>query len=625
MLNLSDEEEDYLDDEKHTQIDKLISSYQSAVSYEDQSKRKSSNFDLYSNGNSSSDVIDKLRDQFIQQCFCCLICIEHVLKDQAIWSCQSCRSSYHLQCIQRWANENVAKFSLQDQNWEHPSNENSKLSGFKWHCPKCRFEYGFREIPKDYRCFCGKVQNPKLDPWLLPHSCGAVCKRSFACNHQCLMLCHPGQCPPCPKIVESTCFCGKSSPKTNRCYLSAWSCNKPCGKVLGCGLHRCASKCHEGPCNACTETFERKCSCGKKISVRPCVEQTAWSCVTPCGKKLPCGKHTCSAICHAKNCPPCAESNAARSCPCGKMKYDTEVDCLDDLKCCGDTCGKIMDCGIHRCVERCHKGPCGSCSQTRVKRCRCGAKEKEFTCGKEYLCEMKCKEKRDCGKHLCNRKCCPGGPEFRPSPCELICQKSLQCGNHKCAQPCHSGPCYPCTLTQEVKCRCGKTTIKVPCGEERRVKPPKCKQLCDAKPVCKHDRRTPHKCHFGDCPPCKQTCNLKMKCGHQCPVLCHKGLLIDVNKSALKKSSTPWDKPQPKFELVDEPCPPCEFPRPVGCFGGHVIENVPCYRAAAFDCGRPCGLILKCGNHKCSLPCHAAKDQACENCDEKCSLPRFGG
>lgn len=40
------------------------------------------------------------------------------------------------------------------------------------------------------------------------------------------------------------------------------------------------------------------------------------------------------------------------------------------------------------------------------------------------------------------------------------------------------GSCNPCPETVDVKCNCGKTVIKVPCGRERTIKPPKCKQLC---------------------------------------------------------------------------------------------------------------------------------------------------
>lgn len=38
------------------------------------------------------------------------------------------------------------------------------------------------------------------------------------------------------------------------------------------------------------------------------------------------------------------------------------------------------------------------------KKCRCGMHEKELPCSKEFTCETKCKQTKDCEKHPCNRK-----------------------------------------------------------------------------------------------------------------------------------------------------------------------------------------------------------------------------
>ena len=37
----------------------------------------------------------------------CLICISEVKKKDAIWSCQACHCSFHLNCIQRWAQDSI--------------------------------------------------------------------------------------------------------------------------------------------------------------------------------------------------------------------------------------------------------------------------------------------------------------------------------------------------------------------------------------------------------------------------------------------------------------------------------------------------------------------------------------
>ena len=33
---------------------------------------------------------------------------------------------------------------------------------------------------------------------------------------------------------------------------------------------------------------------------------------------------------------------------------------------CGDTCGKLLECGSHYCADKCHRGTCGSCLQVSV-------------------------------------------------------------------------------------------------------------------------------------------------------------------------------------------------------------------------------------------------------------------
>ena len=49
------------------------------------------------------------------------------------------------------------------------------------------------------------------DPWIAPHTCGELCGKALpgACGHTCLLLCHPGPCPPCPLVVDAPCHCGR--------------------------------------------------------------------------------------------------------------------------------------------------------------------------------------------------------------------------------------------------------------------------------------------------------------------------------------------------------------------------------------------------------------------------------
>lgn len=92
-------------------------------------------------------------------------------------------------CVQRWSKDTITQ---KKQALEGPILV--KQTKVCWCCPKCRFEYGSEDIPSKYLCFCTKTENPKYEPFLVPHSCGEICKKDLVpkCGHQCLLLCHPG-------------------------------------------------------------------------------------------------------------------------------------------------------------------------------------------------------------------------------------------------------------------------------------------------------------------------------------------------------------------------------------------------------------------------------------------------
>jgi hypothetical protein len=77
-------------------------------------------------------------------------------------------------------------------------------------------------------------------------------------------------------------------------------------------------------------------------------------------------------VCHVGKCGVCPFSGI-RSCPCGKQTYDG-MSCADKVPTCGETCGKLLPCGVHRCQDRCHQGECtAQCRGPALKSCRCGA------------------------------------------------------------------------------------------------------------------------------------------------------------------------------------------------------------------------------------------------------------
>ncbi|CAG2239166.1 NFXL1 [Mytilus edulis] len=259
----------------------------------------------------------------------CLVCIENIKREEAKEFTSKCTNQMRILM------QNLYRGTVQS-------------AGQSSHRSKC---------PTRYTCFCEKVIEPKFDPWLVPHSCGQTCGKKLKpeCGHTCLLLCHPGPCPPCPKTVRVTCYCQKQSPQIKRCSARTWSCGQPCGHQLTCGQHRCQDPCHSGDCQPCTKTSKQKCMCSKSVAVRECATPQ-WQCDEPCGKRLACGNHVCEKVCHGGNCGPCPRSGL-RKCPCGKT--EDSLPCTEDIPTCGDTCGKMLDCGIHTCPERCHTGSCG--------------------------------------------------------------------------------------------------------------------------------------------------------------------------------------------------------------------------------------------------------------------------
>lgn len=185
----------------------------------------------------------------------------------------------------------------------------------------------------------------------------------------------------------------------------------------------------------------------------------------------------------------------------------------------------------------------------------------------------------------------------------------LSCGKHKCQSLCHHGQCYPCTLTAQVKCRCGNTTMTVSCGREKKTKPPKCLLPCKIASKCHHTN--PHNCHINECPPCKQLCLLEndvTNCVHPCQAKCHDAVKIQIVDKNFKPAG-PWDIQTERYEIKQLPHPKCEIKVEVDCIGGHERALWPCWNSKPSSCGRICGRALKCGNHVCEIMCHDVEDK----------------
>ncbi|RLU26180.1 hypothetical protein DMN91_002346 [Ooceraea biroi] len=554
LLNLSSEEEDETnEDDIQNVVDKVLLAYQGQ-------------------GTDAEKVISYLVNSFQSSSAVCLICISTVKKTDPIWNCDKCYAFLHMPCILHWINDSL-------------SYKRAKGIAPIWAC------------------------DPPYQPWIIPHSCGEACGKSLQpeCGHRCVLLCHPGPCPPCGKMVSVKCYCDKLPAQPRRCNAKNWSCGTVCDKKYDSCSHACKNLCHSGDCPPCMEAMLLKCRCKSSQAEGSCYEGT-WICDKPCNRKIFLQRA------HLREHLPLAWR--LRQLSSGEEQ--------------------LLDCGSHLCNMRCHADRCGQCLEVVTKACRCGGYTKEIACAKEFHCNKKCTQMRLCGRHLCNRKCCDCTSRNTSNPCEKTCENTLKCRKHKCAMPCHSGPCYPCTRTDVIQCRCGGSKITVPCGTKKRIRPPPCNKSCKIPPICHHPKRETHKCHHGPCPPCKKICGMTYKrCGHSCPATCHTKVWVKARANGMKaQPAGPWEKPtKDVMELKTLPCPPCEVSVPVTCLGDHETRPWPCHMSRPSSCGRACGRLLPCKNHTCELTCHKVRTSnaefdggtSCMECEKECLFARPPG
>jgi transcriptional repressor NF-X1 len=177
-----------------------------------------------------------------------------------VWSCKTCWAVFHRTCIKKWASHSLGE-------------------GTVWRCPGCQTPT--ETVPQEYRCWCGKVENPEVDRLATPHSCTQPCLRQRKSGCQCMLPCHPGPCPPCFQVHRppETCFCGRDT-RVVKCVdydpdSPGWSCGQPCSTPLNCNAaevalsdgevdrHTCQVVCHAGPCPPCDIKETVLCYCGK--------------------------------------------------------------------------------------------------------------------------------------------------------------------------------------------------------------------------------------------------------------------------------------------------------------------------------------------------------------------------
>ena len=215
-----------------------------------------------------------------------------------------------------------------------------------------------------------------------------------------------------------------------------------------------------------------------------------------------CGIHKCEKPCH----PPASTVSICPlsppqipTCPCGKKRigvdFPPRTTCQDPIPTCNSPCYKQHTSCEHLCQERCHLNDCPPCRETVTRPCRCGNIRQAIVCGKLYvrddeagiqieapvLCDKPCQALRACGRHRCNRVCCPlasfasakgkgkkrvvDPAEVGEGPgglheCDLVCGKMLSCGNHRCEERDHRGPCGRCLRSSFEEVRCSLIFLK---------------------------------------------------------------------------------------------------------------------------------------------------------------------
>jgi hypothetical protein len=96
------------------------------------------------------------------------------------------------------------------------------------------------------------------------------------------------------------------------------------------------------------------------------------------------GSPRCCAVFQVLCCPPgdvvLGGVLSVRYCAVCQVSYKG-LSCEEEAPACGGTCGKLLLCRQHHCVDRCHTGPCPAvCRALTVRSCSCGRVSKEAPC-----------------------------------------------------------------------------------------------------------------------------------------------------------------------------------------------------------------------------------------------------
>lgn len=389
----------------------------------------------------------------------------------------------------------------------------------------------------------------------------------------------------------------------------------------------------------------------------------------------------CPLLCHPGTCDPCNVmlrmrchcGHEEKTIKCGTLHPQTAAEAridVDEFLSCGDTCGRMLPCGLHKCQKTCHKGDCGDCETVRDKKCYCGRESTSTLCGGaneaqkrhecagpkdgekwigEFACDHPCPWTYDCGKHteaeLSSATChphtsseplpCPRTPAFVTtcpcgkkalqdlpasprkactdsiSTCGGICGKARNNCGHRCNAVCHEGPCPPCEEQVTLVCRCGndKKTTKCRNISAEDANEFYCERICRALRACGR-----HECGRKCCPLAYQEANKKQRrrplpMDNDDPL----GFHICDRVCGRKLNCGQHNCEQPDHR---GPCPPClrsSFEE-ISCNCGSTVLMPPVPCSTRIQCNQPCARPdPPCGHSKPAHTCHE-DDVLCPPC-----------
>ena len=390
-------------------------------------------------------------------------------------------------------------------------------------CPRPCHEglCGACETEIEGRCYCGKTgkklkccdreEERESFRWLGSFDCKQACNRLMDCGqHRCEQQCHSQDEPKphCPRSPDRVthCPCGKtplaslSGEPRKSCLDPIPNCKEDCGRRLPCG-HFCPQVCHSGDCLPCLLTVAIPCRCGRNSFDTICHQGTEEppQCLRACKANLNCGRHECGErCCTGERKANERQATKRRMKPLGLANRLLD-DGIEAEHICFRTCGRLLKCGNHACVDLCHKGPCNSCREAIFEDIACN-------CGRTTL-----QAPLPCGTQT--------------PPCNFPCHRPKPCGHPQVAHNCHSHEeeCPNCPFLVEKSCLCGKKTLKnqpcwrfdvlcgLVCGKKLKCGSHCCQDLCHRAGDCEDADR-----------PCQQVCGKPKKtCNHPCEKPCH--------------------------------------------------------------------------------------------------------